>query len=147
MFPAQELVSNFPPASFKDQLTLTLTGNLMDGTAIVGQDCVVLVGGPTNFLPDMEEPAAGSQVDPLSLTISKDGPTVRVEYVLPEPAMVTLRVFDVTGRVVDRLVQSFEAEGTHTLDWNSASRPNGIYFYQLTSGDQTVTRKVTLLKR
>lgn len=153
LFSAQDLVSQLGMPEFKDEVTLTLTGFLSDETAIVGQDCVMIVGAPHNIGGTKDQiadtPGPGDQAvgGPLSLNVRDDGSAHRIQYVLPEAAQVTLSVFDVTGRMVDRVVQSYEAAGDHTVSWNAASHPNGIYFYQLRSGGKVVTKKVVLLRQ
>jgi hypothetical protein len=71
--------------------------------------------------------------------------------VAPGGARVTLRVFDVEGRLVRTLVDGFEAEGERTAVWDgSDSRgypvASGLYFYRLEAPDFVETRKMLLLK-
>jgi len=83
----------------------------------------------------------------LSLNVRDDGSRHQIQYVLPAASEVTLTVFDVSGRIVDRVVQSFESAGDHTVSWNAAAHPNGIYFYQLRTDNKVLTKKVVLLKQ
>ncbi len=70
---------------------------------------------------------------------------------LPGPAAVSARVFDVSGRLVRELTPGrVQNPGTHTIHWDGraasglrASR--GVYWVEVRSGAQRVTRKVTLL--
>ncbi len=71
--------------------------------------------------------------------------------VAPGGARVTLRVFDVEGRLVRTLVDGFEVEGERTAVWDgSDSRgypvASGLYFYRLEAPDFVETRKMLLLK-
>ncbi|MCK4306979.1 T9SS type A sorting domain-containing protein [candidate division WOR-3 bacterium] len=64
---------------------------------------------------------------------------------------VSLKVYDVTGRVVRTLVNSKKEPGTYTIKWtgeNDAGTKlaNGIYFCKFKSGDYQSTRKLILLK-
>jgi hypothetical protein len=146
-FLAQDVVAALLPTFFKEEQTPTLTGYLLDGTPIAGSDCVVIVTMIEGIPGKETKQEGGSQAGPLSLKVRNEGPGHRIEYVLPEPAEVTLSVYDISGRLVDRLVQSYESAGEHTVAWNSSSRPSGIYFYQLRSGGEAVTQKVVLVKR
>lgn len=146
-FVAQDVVEALQFSSFKEEFVLTLTGYLVDGTPIVGADCVVLVGAPKVPVGGELGAGSGSAIAPLSLDVRKDGNSHRIQYRLAEPGEVTLSVFDVGGRLVERLVQAYEADGEHTLFWNGSSHPRGVYFYQLRQGREAVTRKVTLLPR
>jgi hypothetical protein len=60
--------------------------------------------------------------------------------------MTTLKIFDILGRKVTTLVNEQLAPGTYEVDWNASEYPSGIYFYKLTSGNFTATKKLVLLK-
>ncbi len=92
----------------------------------------------------------------LALTMSQNypnpfNPTTTIEYVLPEAAAVTLSVYDGKGRLVADLENATRPAGTHTVSWNGRDAKgvtvaSGIYFYRLTTGNRTLTRKLVLLK-
>jgi hypothetical protein len=146
-FLAEDVVDALLPASFKEEVTLTITGYLLDGTPISGSDCMVIVGVPKDLAGGKPVDQPTGEAGPLSLNVRNEGPGHRIEYVLPEPAEVILSVYDISGRLVDRLVQSYESAGNHTVVWNGSSRPSGVYFYQLKSGGEVVTQKVVLVQR
>lgn len=78
-------------------------------------------------------------------------PTTTIEYSLPEAAFVTLSIYDGKGRLVVDLEKGARPVGTHTATWNGldarGSRvASGVYFYRLTAGNQSMTRKLVLLK-
>ncbi|MCP4546280.1 MAG: T9SS type A sorting domain-containing protein [bacterium] len=78
-------------------------------------------------------------------------PTTSICFALPGKAPVDLAVFDVKGRRVATLVQGTLAAGEHEVVWHgrdSNGRPvaTGLYFSRLVCGDQTLTRKMLLLK-
>jgi hypothetical protein len=79
-------------------------------------------------------------------------PTTIIRSALPEPAAVTLEVFDVAGRLVQTLVRGKKRPaGVFEAEWNgtdSAGRPvsSGVYFYRLHAGTESLTRKAVLLK-
>ncbi|MCX6157423.1 MAG: T9SS type A sorting domain-containing protein [Ignavibacteriae bacterium] len=60
--------------------------------------------------------------------------------------MVTLKVFDINGREVQTLVNEQLAPGTYEATFDGSSLSSGTYFYKLTSGDFTQTKRLTLLK-
>ena len=60
---------------------------------------------------------------------------------------MVLKVFDVRGREVQRLVDTIQPAGTYTVDFAAGDLSAGVYYYSLRSGDRTVeTRKMVLLK-
>ena len=146
-FSAPNFMGMLAGSSFKEEQTLFLTGFLTDGTPINGSDCVVVVGVPKEMDLGNGSQVNGDGLAPLSLNVRTEGPRHQIEYVTPKPSEVTLTVFDVSGRIVDRLVRSYEAAGTHTLEWNASSQANGIYFYQLRSGQETATKKVVVVQQ
>jgi hypothetical protein len=74
------------------------------------------------------------------------GPTT-LSFRLPEPRHVTVRVFDVTGRLVGTLADGRFAAGPHTLDWDPSPQvPAGAYFYQVAAGPENATGRILVLK-
>ncbi len=57
-----------------------------------------------------------------------------------------LQVYDLTGRLVETLIDEFLTPGEHEITWNAGHLPSGIYFVQLQNGDQMETQKLILLK-
>jgi hypothetical protein len=79
-------------------------------------------------------------------------PTTTIRYDVPVGgANVDLAIYDVAGRLVKRLAAGFQPPGAKTAVWdghNDSGQPvaSGVYFYRLSAGNQTLTRKMTLLK-
>jgi predicted outer membrane repeat protein len=78
-------------------------------------------------------------------------PSTAISYYLPRDSKVTLVVYDVTGRVVASLRQGTEAKGRHRVVWDGkdargSSVGSGIYFYRLTAGKESISKKMILLR-
>ena len=73
-------------------------------------------------------------------------PTTRIEYSLPESALVTLTVFDGLGRTVAELVGGSQPAGHHSAVWNPDELGSGVYFYRLVAGDFAETKSMFLAK-
>lgn len=58
----------------------------------------------------------------------------------------TLKVFDVFGKVVAKLVDEFKPAGKQSYDFNAEGLPAGIYFYQLQADGIVETKKMILIK-
>jgi len=71
---------------------------------------------------------------------------VRLSYGLPDAAMVSIRVYDVAGRLIETLLDKNRLAGYHTVLWDGSSAASGIYFIGMASGDFKVVRKVMLVK-
>ncbi len=65
-------------------------------------------------------------------------------------ALTFLSVYDILGREVSTLVNEELKPGTYEVDWNAeggaADCPSGVYFYKLTSGKFSETKKMILMK-
>lgn len=70
----------------------------------------------------------------------------KIPYQIKEPGLVQLIVYDVLGREVATLVNENKPSGSHSVEFNAATLPSGIYFYKLTSGQFTSVKKLILMK-
>lgn len=73
-------------------------------------------------------------------------PNTVIRFQLPVGRHVTLKVFDVNGREVARLVDDYLVAGNHNATFAPRDWAGGIYFYQLTTGQHSQTRKAILMK-
>lgn len=78
-------------------------------------------------------------------------PATTIQYQIAQDGRVTLRVYDVAGRLVRTLVDRAQAAGAYEARWNGtdeAGRPvaSGVYFYRIQSDDFSQTRRMVLLK-
>ncbi|MBK7379824.1 MAG: T9SS type A sorting domain-containing protein [Ignavibacteriales bacterium] len=56
-----------------------------------------------------------------------------------------LKVYDVLGREVARLVDGYKTSGSYAVDFNASQLSSGIYFYKLQAGSFVETKKMILL--
>jgi hypothetical protein len=78
-------------------------------------------------------------------------PSTTIRYQLPGAAQVRLVVFDIAGRVISVLVDDLRQPGVHFSTWlaNDAlgqPLPSGVYFYRITAGRFSATRKMMLVR-
>ena len=57
-----------------------------------------------------------------------------------------LVVYKAFGREVETIVNEHLNAGTYEAEWNAANYPGGVYFYKITAGEYTETRKMVLMK-
>jgi len=69
-----------------------------------------------------------------------------ISFSLSEPQFITLKIYDLLGREVQTLVDEQKQAGTHQAIWNAENAVSGMYFYKISAGDYTETRKMVLLK-
>lgn len=73
-------------------------------------------------------------------------PTTTIKYQVKLPGSVSIKVFDVLGNDIATLVNEEKLSGTYEIEFNAATLPSGIYFYQLRAGSLMQTKKMILLK-
>lgn len=79
-------------------------------------------------------------------------PATRISWELDQPALVNLRVYDLSGRLVQTLVNAqLQAAGPQETVWRGLddqgrAQPSGIYFYRLEAGGLSATKRMTLIR-
>ncbi|MCK9243793.1 MAG: T9SS type A sorting domain-containing protein [Candidatus Marinimicrobia bacterium] len=73
-------------------------------------------------------------------------PVTTIKYDLPQAVTVKLQVFDLTGRLVQTLVNENKPAGRYSAVWNAQNVSSGIYFIRLSAGDFTAVKKCVKLK-
>ncbi|MGA2667306.1 MAG: T9SS type A sorting domain-containing protein [Ignavibacteria bacterium] len=79
-------------------------------------------------------------------------PSTKIRFDIPEsmgsPVQVKLLVYDILGRELSVLANEKLPPGTYEYEWNGADYSSGVYFYTLTTGDNSFseTRKMILSK-
>jgi flagellar hook assembly protein FlgD len=79
-------------------------------------------------------------------------PTTVIDYDVPGAGSnVTLRIYDVSGRLVRTLVDGFETPGRKTVTWDGVNNSGrtvatGVYFYRMAAPGFEKTRKMVMMK-
>jgi hypothetical protein len=73
-------------------------------------------------------------------------PVTTIEYSIPKPGRVTLIIYNLLGQTVATIVDENKEAGVHRIQFNGKDLNSGAYFYRLTSGRFTQTRKLLLMK-
>lgn len=74
-------------------------------------------------------------------------PSTNINYSIPEAAWISLKVFDLTGKEITTLVDEFQSAGDYSLSLTlNNSLSSGVYFYRLTSGSFSQTKKMIYIK-
>jgi hypothetical protein len=122
----------------------TLMGETYSGVEIFGSDAIRTIdegGGPMTG-------GVGYSTPTFILFQNTPNPFSKlttISYQLRDPSYTTLKIFNLTGNLVTTLVDGEMSSGIHTLEWKG-DVASGIYFYRLTAGDFTATRKLVVLK-
>lgn len=73
-------------------------------------------------------------------------PSTKIRFALPKNEFVNLKVYDVLGKEVETIINEELNTGTFEVDWNSVNYPSGVYYYKLSAGDYSETKKMVLIK-
>jgi hypothetical protein len=73
-------------------------------------------------------------------------PVTNIRFDLPNHSEVSLQVYNIEGKLIDNLVKGVFEAGIYNISYDAGSLPSGIYFYKLTAGNYTQTRKMVLVK-
>lgn len=74
-------------------------------------------------------------------------PTTTINFSIPTSSKVSLKVYDALGKEVATLVDEFKNAGNYSANFTAASSlTSGVYFYTISAGSFTSTKKLMLLK-
>lgn len=73
-------------------------------------------------------------------------PSTTISYHLPAGRFVTLKVYDILGRLVATLVNEYKQAGNYEVEFTGSKLSSGIYFYIMQAGDFVDTKKLMLIK-
>jgi len=73
-------------------------------------------------------------------------PTTTIVYQIPKESLVRLKIFDILGREVSKLVDEVKSIGKYEIKFNGSGFASGTYFYQISAGEFIQTKKFILLK-
>jgi hypothetical protein len=107
-----------------------------------------------DFTIDAQTPAGDLPVHRLALsqnTPNPFNPRTEIRFSLPSRQTVSLKVYNVEGRLVRTLLSGRKDAGTHTVVWSGEDdrggrAASGLYFYRLGTDSGVLTRKMILLK-
>ena len=73
-------------------------------------------------------------------------PKTTIQFNIVNKSKVLLQIYDITGRLVETLLDRIMLHGDHEIIWNAENLPSGIYFSIITSGNLIKTHKLVLMK-
>ncbi len=73
-------------------------------------------------------------------------PSTTINYEVPSSTFVTLKVYDVLGREIGTLVNEVKSAGQYSVTFDGSKLSSGVYFYRMTAGSYTSTKKAILMK-
>ncbi len=73
-------------------------------------------------------------------------PTTKINFAIPKESFVTLKIYDILGKEVTRLVNENKLPGYYNVDFNASDFASGLYFYKIEAGSFSETKRMLLVK-
>jgi hypothetical protein len=73
-------------------------------------------------------------------------PSTTIAFDMPRAGKATIIVYDILGREVATLLDQDVQAGSYRLRFNATGMPSGVYFYRMTAGGFSETRKIVLMR-
>jgi hypothetical protein len=59
---------------------------------------------------------------------------------------VTIKVYDIVGREIMRLVSEYKQAGYHSMNFNGSNLASGVYFYRIQAGEFMNVKRMLMIK-
>jgi len=69
-----------------------------------------------------------------------------IEYSLTQTGRVSIVIYDILGRKIEKLIDENQAVGKYLITWKADAYPTGIYFMRIRYGDISDTKKITIIR-
>lgn len=73
-------------------------------------------------------------------------PATKISFQLPKATWINLSIYSITGQLVCTLVNEFKKVGFYSVKWNAANVGAGVYFYRISTNEQSAVKKCILMK-
>ena len=126
--------TDYPPTYYESNIYATKTDSLCNAPLIVN------VYNTNSIIPD-EIVLYQNYPNPFN-------PETKINFELSKPAFVTLKIYDLKGSLIKILLKEIKNTGKHEVIFNVVNYglPSGVYFYQLSSSEVTITKRMLLIK-
>lgn len=122
------------------------------GSIIFWQDSIM-----NYFVTSIEESIT---LQPVTLRLEQNypnpfNPSTKIKYSIPnnvsnlssgESVIVSLKIFDITGRELKTLIREEHIPGNYEITFDAFDLASGVYFYQLKAGELNLTKKMLLIR-
>jgi acyl-homoserine lactone acylase PvdQ len=103
------------------------------------------------FGTSVEKPRANERLKPSDITLSQNMPnpfngSTVIPFTLEKEARVSMVVYNILGERVVTLADTRIAPGPHAVNWDSGNLPSGLYFYRISAGSFTKTKRMMIIR-
>lgn len=128
-----------------DDAVVDMTTNTVSFENTTVSGLIILTGDPTVTTVDEET------VTPVGFSLGQNypnpfNPVTTISFTIAEAANIELNIYNVLGQKIENIMRKSLETGEYSIQYNGAHLPSGVYFYELKTGDNTLVKKMTLLK-
>ncbi|MCK9280515.1 MAG: T9SS type A sorting domain-containing protein [Melioribacteraceae bacterium] len=145
--------------TFPNEITAVLKdpfGGIFINQNLSGNSSYTFTNGDINRLElvvtyDIKTDIEGENNKPNNFTLLQNypnpfNPSTIIKFALPYEESVKLTIYNSLGENVVELINHTIEGGLHSVSWDAKSYPSGIYYYTLSAGNYTASKKLILLK-
>lgn len=122
------------------------TGTMVGGTARTWYDGISIAKVNTTIVNVAEHEEIAGEFSLHQNFPNPFNPATTITYSLPKATHVSLKIYNLLGREVATLVDQQMPAGMHQATWNGQGMTSGVYFYKISAGNYSKTRKMILLQ-
>ena len=112
------------------------------------------LGGPNSVTFGPNEITAiepRNDIIPMEFQLSQNfpnpfNPSTQIQISLPSAQVTTLKIYNALGQEMATLLNNHLTAGEYQVEWDAGNSPGGVYYYQLTAGSFSETKKMILLR-
>ena len=99
---------------------------------------------PSGVHPNPKRPAPTYPV--ITILPNPGNSTITASYELQAASQVSLKVYDISGRLTGTLFYGFQLPGTYSYTWDAMAKGSGVYLVKLQAGEETEVTKAVVVK-
>lgn len=73
-------------------------------------------------------------------------PSTKIRFDLPKSSLTKLTIYDITGKVIDELINSELLPGAYEITWDATNNSSGVYFYRIETSGFADMKRMVLVK-
>jgi hypothetical protein len=73
-------------------------------------------------------------------------PVTKIKFDIPKTTNVVLKIYDITGRLIVRLINTKLQPSEYSITWDASTFASGLYFLRMETNDYIKTQKMILIK-
>ena len=133
------------PAGVEVGVRVTHAGSTTEGSILVSDAVKFNTVGDVLHIEKIEE------FTPVQYVLFQNYPNpfnleTKISFSLPQTSQVSIKIYDLLGKVVGTLVNERLNEGVHSFIWQAENMSSGIYYYTMKAGVINRTMKMLLTR-